>query len=275
MQWKNTETPTFAGSDGTRITGTDVVETMQLLDRNGNVVATFTKQVDGTFVFVPQGSLQGTHNSGTVEISSDEYSDDGSYQPVWSDLNLAAGAGTSEEGDSSYLAAMMGNVIGATLTKTKNIIAGLIGKLSVTGTRASTYPVAAVVGEVGDGVTAADGCFVGVLGGDSEVTTPRTVYGVDSQNSVPGSGFQYFLDAVGASHDGYTAISYSKAVFRLGMNGSESLIFAFGTATNDAGIVSQVGADNLISDGSLYISMVTGGSKLFQKQNDVWVDLQA
>lgn len=48
MRWKNTETPTFAGSDGTHITGPDVVETMQLLDRDGTVVATFTKAVDGT-----------------------------------------------------------------------------------------------------------------------------------------------------------------------------------------------------------------------------------
>lgn len=49
MYWKNTETPTYAGSDGTGITGPDVVETLTLHDRAGNVLATFTKAVDGTF----------------------------------------------------------------------------------------------------------------------------------------------------------------------------------------------------------------------------------
>jgi hypothetical protein len=48
-----------------------------------------------------------------------------------------------------------------------------------------------------------------------------------------------------------------------------------GTATDDAGIVADVGADTLWADGCLYISVVDGAGKLFQKQNDVWVDLQA
>src|SRR5689334_14039076 len=138
MRWRNTETPTFAGSDGTQITGPDVVETMQLLDRNGNVVATYTKDVTGSYSFAPQGSLQGTHDSGTVEISTDDYGDSGSYQPIWADLNLAAGAGSST--DPKYIAAGMFNAIGDALTKTKTYLAGLIAKLSVTGTNLSTYP---------------------------------------------------------------------------------------------------------------------------------------
>jgi len=57
MQWKNTETPTFAGSDGTRITGPDVVEMFELLDREGNVVATFQKAVDGSLSLQMAGSV--------------------------------------------------------------------------------------------------------------------------------------------------------------------------------------------------------------------------
>lgn len=57
--------------------------------------------------------------------------------------------------------------------------------------------------------------------------------------------------------------------------GSLPCIIASGSATNDAGIVTQVGADTLWADGSLYISVVDGAGKLYQKQNDVWVDLQA
>jgi hypothetical protein len=47
-----------------------------------------------------------------------------------------------------------------------------------------------------------------------------------------------------------------------------------GTAANDADIVTAVGLDTLWADGSLYVSAVDGAGKLFQKQNDVWIDLQ-
>ncbi len=46
MRWKNTSTPTFAGSAGSG-RAPAVVETMQLLDDAGNEVAVFTKAVDG------------------------------------------------------------------------------------------------------------------------------------------------------------------------------------------------------------------------------------
>lgn len=57
-------------------------------------------------------------------------------------------------------------------------------------------------------------------------------------------------------------------------NGLPAMVFV-GAATDDAGIVTQVGADALWADGSLYLSVVDGAGKVFQKQNDVWVDLQA
>lgn len=46
MRWENTETPTFAGAAGSN-KAPAVAETMELLDRDGNEVATFTKSVDG------------------------------------------------------------------------------------------------------------------------------------------------------------------------------------------------------------------------------------
>jgi hypothetical protein len=48
-----------------------------------------------------------------------------------------------------------------------------------------------------------------------------------------------------------------------------------GLQATDANITTEVGADTLWADGSLYVSAVDGAGKLFQKQNDVWVDLQA
>lgn len=60
MQWKNTETPTFAGSNNSGAEGPDVVETFQLLDRLGNVLATFTKDVAGALTLTLSGTLSPT-----------------------------------------------------------------------------------------------------------------------------------------------------------------------------------------------------------------------
>lgn len=53
-------------------------------------------------------------------------------------------------------------------------------------------------------------------------------------------------------------------------NGLPCAIFC-GSGTSDATIVTDVGADTLWADGSLYISCVDGAGTLWQKQNDVWV----
>lgn len=58
-------------------------------------------------------------------------------------------------------------------------------------------------------------------------------------------------------------------------NGLPCILACGAGHTNDAGIVAAIGADALWADGSLYISCVDGGGKLWQKQNDVWIDLQA
>ena len=50
----------------------------------------------------------------------------------------------------------------------------------------------------------------------------------------------------------------------------DKTIIAAGAATDDAGIVTAVGADVDIADGSLYISSTDGAGVLFIKKNDVW-----
>lgn len=203
-----------------------------------------------------------------------EFSGADSYQPVAPDLNLAAGAGVDDP-DTAYLAPVMGNVIGDSLTKDANSIAGLIGKLSVTGPRASTYPVAAVIAEVGDGVEEGDG-VVAVIGGDSEQTNADAAFAIDHQNSTAGSGFNWIVNGHKEAHNGYNAGVPLKGFARVAVNSVDLPVgIYFGVATDDAGIVAQVGADNTVGDGSLYISHADGAGKLFQKQNDVWVDLQA
>ena len=80
-------------------------------------------------------------------------------------------------------------------------------------------------------------------------------------------GWNYGLDMGGAS--------IAKAEVRMATADAGSLpcIIASGTATDDAGIVSDVGADTLWADGSLYISVVDSAGTLWQKRNDIWTSI--
>jgi hypothetical protein len=49
------------------------------------------------------------------------------------------------------------------------------------------------------------------------------------------------------------------------------VVQAVGNATDDAGIIAEIGADAKFADGSLYLSTATGA--LFQKRSDVWVSI--
>lgn len=189
--------------------------------------------------------------TGKIEMS-ESYDDAGSFQPIAADLELGADAGTDEVGDSDYLAPIMGNVMGADLTKPHNIIGGVIGKMSVTGTNASDYPIAGVVGEIGDGVTAADGAFVAVLGGDSEQTNARAAFTVDNQNSTPGSGFDFGMDLQGVDHDSFGAVAYVKCVARYTNNVCK--LIGAGAPTSGA---SGTG-DNFAGPGSEYTDITNG-----------------
>lgn len=148
----------------------------------------------------------------SITYSATPYAGTGSFQPIGPDLNLDAAAGSST--DSKYIAVGMFNVIGDALTKTKTYIAAVIAKLSITGTNLSTYPRAAIAAEIGDGVTEASAAFCAVLGGDSALTTATAAFGVDLQNSTPGSGFAFGVDLSRATHDGYPANSFTDSDLR-------------------------------------------------------------
>jgi hypothetical protein len=63
MRWRNTETPTFSGSDNTAMEGPDVVESFEAVDRLGNVVATITKDVAGATTLSVTGAIASTTSS--------------------------------------------------------------------------------------------------------------------------------------------------------------------------------------------------------------------
>jgi len=165
---------------------------------------------------VEPGVTQNTDilNVGELRIEK-EYGDENSFQPTASDLALKAGAGTSAAGDSSFLAAVMGNVLGDLLTKTKNYVAGVIGHFSVTGSKSTTYPAGGVLAGIGDGVTEADGAVVAYVDGDSALTKANAAFKAMSNNSTPGSGFDFGVDLHGAAHDGYNDLAILKADVRM------------------------------------------------------------
>ena len=172
----------------------------------------------GTDEIAP-GAVGTTDLSPSIQVLTEKtYTAAASFQLLAADLTLAPGAGTSDAGDSSFLGAAMGNILGSNLTKTHNYVGGVIGHYSVTGTNASTYPVGAVLGGISDGTTTADGAFVAYIDGDSALTTAGAGFKVMNNNSTPGSGFDFGVDLQDAAHDGYAAVDedfYNKAPLRL------------------------------------------------------------
>lgn len=191
---------------------------------------------------------------------TDSFSGAGSHQTVAADLTLAAGAGSSTPSAPKYLAAFMGNLFGTTLTATANYLAGLIGAYSATGPKSTSYPAGAVLGQITDGVTEADGAFVAYVDGDSSLTKANAAFKAMSNNSNPGSGFEYGLDLHSPAHDGYSALAINKADLRLThevcvLNGAAAPTdggagTGFGVAGPGSFYIDTVGANAYINAGS-------------------------
>jgi hypothetical protein len=149
------------------------------------------------------GTLARILNAGDVAIPSgksiatdgEPYAGDHSYQPVGPDLNLDPAAGSTVD-DPKFLAAVMGNILGESLTKEGAYLAGVIGALSILGVRASKYQIAALLGIVMDGVTDADAAVVALIDGSdpSSVTRARAAFAVAMNNNNAGSGVDYGVD---------------------------------------------------------------------------------
>lgn len=197
--------------------------------------------IDTNGLTIVQGSL---NSVGLV------YDGEGSYQPVGPDLELDPTAGSDTSGDPSFLAAVMGNIIGDDLLNGANYLAGVIGAYSITGTKATSYPAGGVLAQISDGVTEADGAVVAYIDGDSEVTIANAAFKAMSNNSNPGSGFTYGVDLHGPAHDGYSALAILKADIR--MSGQVCIMSGAGAPTNGTT------GDNFAEKGSLYIDVTNG-----------------
>jgi hypothetical protein len=135
------------------------------------------------------------------------YTGSHSYQPVATDLTISPNAGSADGSNPKYIAAAMFNIFGDTMIADANYIAGVIGAFSILGAKATSYPAGAVLGQITDGVTDADGAFVAYVDGDGDVTKANAAFKAMSNNSTSGSGFNFGLDLYSPAHDGYNDLA--------------------------------------------------------------------
>lgn len=192
----------------------------------------------------------GEESINTVLPDATPYAGTGSQQTLPIDLNVAAVAGSNTAGSPKFIAPIMGNIIGATLTKVANYLAGVIGAYSITGTKSSRYPTGGVIGMIMDTVTDVDGAVVGHIDGDSGITKANAAFKASMKNSTSGSGFDYGLDLYQAAVDGYLELAILKADLRLS---KEICVFSGTTAPVDG----TTGA-TFAGKGSVYIARDTG-----------------
>ncbi len=85
--------------------------------------------------------------------------------------------------------------------------------------------------------------------------------------------FKHGLDLQGVAAAG--GVSTLKGDIVLGSKDANGLpaIIASGAATTDGEIVTQLGADTLWADGSIYLGILDGAGTIWQKKNDTWTAL--
>jgi hypothetical protein len=199
------------------------------------------------------------------------YAAAGSFQTCAADLDLLAAAGRNVADGSSFLAAVMGNLLGDALAKTGNYLGGGIFHYSVTGAKASHYPTGAVLAGIGDGVSAADGAVVAYIDGDSGQTNAGAAFKVRSNNSTAGSGFDFGVDLQDAAHDGYQPVNdafYKKAPVRI----VRDVCILAGDAVPTDGVAGT--GLNVAGEGSLYVRTHTAAAAVYintgAKTSPVW-----
>lgn len=211
----------------------------------------------GKYLFGPAVSIPDFTELSCRVCGIEEETPTGSYQSVAFDLTIGADSGSADGTNPKYIGTAMFNLLGADLTASKdaNYLGGVIGAYSITGTKRTTYPAGAILGQITDGVTQADGAFVAYIDGDSATTTAGAAYKVRNNNSTAASGFDFGVDLQDAAHDGYAAVDkdfYLKAPMRL----VSDVVFIVGTACT-----SGTTGDNIAGPGSLCFD--TAGSKLY------------
>lgn len=150
-----------------------------------------------------------------------------------------------------------GQVFGSNLSSTATYYIGATGRYLITGTNASTFAKAGVMGVVGNLTTTADAAVMAWMDGDGGTTTARAGYAIGMTQSTGSSGFDYGMDlelqdAVGG---GGSVQPYKKAEIRV----SNDVVVMTGAGAPSDGTT----GDNFAGPGSMYVD-ITGANLYIQ-----------
>jgi hypothetical protein len=174
-----------------------------------------------------------------------------SGQMVPADLTVGVDAG-KDSPDTAFIAPIMGNIHGDSLTKTGNYLGGVIGEDSITGAQATLVAKGGIIGIVADGVSVSDGAVLAILDGDGGgATTPLAMFKAIKLNSTGGNNPQYGLDLLSAVA-GFLALVPSKADIRC----ANDLCFLQGAGAPTNGVTGA----NFAGTGSQYVNTTAGDS---------------
>ena len=159
---------------------------------------------------------------------------------------VSANFGSDDYQSPASAQGVRGRVTGSDLTKTNNFIVGVTGSYNITGTNASEFPKAGVIGAVGDQSTTADAAFVAYVDGDGGETRAGAAFKVAMINTTGNSGFDYGIDLQWLD----TGVTNSTANFKVAdirLNKGVEI-----SGNSDTMIVAgNVSADYLLGDGGL------------------------
>lgn len=181
-------------------------------------------------------------------------------------VNPTGSFGSNTATNPSSAQGSSGQVFGSNLASTATYYIGATGRYLITGTNASTFAKAGVMGVIGNTTTTGDAAVMAWMDGDGGLTTARAGFGIGMTQSTGGSGFDYGMDlqlqdAVGG---GGSVQDYKKAEIRV----SNDVVVMTG-----AGVpVDGTTGDNFAGPGSMFVD-VTNANLYIQTgliTNPVW-----
>lgn len=196
------------------------------------------------------GKQQVKFTAGGMVGPSNPYEGADSFQVLAPDLEVDADAGSDDGSDPSFLATIMGNLLGDGIDGEGNYLAGVIGAFSAQNV-SSDYPTGALMGVVMDGVDGIDGAVVAVIDGDdpSSVTLPNAAFAVRQNNNNAGSGANYGLNLYDAGNAHYTGGPVPFSVKKADIRMSSQVCIMSGAGAPVDGTT----GDNFAQKGSLYV----------------------
>lgn len=203
----------------------------------------------------PVASLNGfvTGTAATPYVTTDSTDQGTATRGASFILNPTASFGSSSTAAPSSAQGLAGQVFGTdNQTSTATYYIGVMGRYLMTGTNASTFAKAGVMGVVGNVTTTADAAVMAWMDGDGGTTTARAGFAIGMTQSTGTSGFDFGMDlklqdAVGG---GGSIQPYKKAELRMS---SDVCVLVGANAPVDG-----TTGDNYAGPGSLYVATSTG-----------------